>query len=265
MQELKRMRKFSIVSREDEKSVKTAKYIQQYLFRHGMSYTNKDPDIVCVVGGDGTFLAAVNKYVSCLDKVYFTGINTGTFGFFSDYQSDEVEEYLEDILNKEPEFEEKRLLRIEVSGKNNRAYLAVNEMRVENIAKTQSIDVFVDDHHLETYRGSGLCICTQTGSTAFNRSLKGAVVENGLEILELTEITGIHHSMYRSLGTPLILAGNRRVRLEANFDDTTVMCFDRYSVSMAGVNRIECTLSDQKVKIAHYRNADYIEHLYHLF
>ena len=259
------MRKFSIVSREDEKSVKTAKYIQKYLFKHGMSYTNKDPDIVCVVGGDGTFLAAVNKYVNALDRVSFTGINTGTFGFFSDYQSNEVDTYLDDILNKEPEYVEKKLLKITLSGNGSRSYLAVNEMWVENIMKTQSVDVFIDEHHLETFRGSGLCISTQTGSTAFNRSLKGAVVENGLEILELTEIAGIHHSMYRSLGTPLILSGERKIRLEGNFDETTVLCFDRFTVSMAGVKTIECSLSDQKVRLAHYRNSNYIEHLYHLF
>lgn len=46
-----------------------------------MQYDDNNPDIVCVIGGDGTFLSAIHKYIHRLDKTIFTGIHTGTLGF----------------------------------------------------------------------------------------------------------------------------------------------------------------------------------------
>ncbi len=127
------MKKYTIVSRDDEESVKIAKEVQKHLFNNGFSYVESDPDLVCVIGGDGTFLSAIHKYIHQLDKVMFTGINTGTLGFFADYTHEELAQYLDDIVNKEPEIENKHLLEIKLNGETTRKYLAVNEVRVENI------------------------------------------------------------------------------------------------------------------------------------
>ena len=259
------MKKFAIVTRDDAESVRISKEIQKHLFNNGMSYAENDPEVVCIIGGDGTFLSAIHKYIRILDRVVFTGINTGTLGFFTDYTQNEVEAYLNDILNEEPEIEEKSLLKIVLSGKNDRTYLAVNEMRIENIIRTQGIDVYINDKKLETFRGTGLCLCTQAGSTAYNRSLKGAVVEPGLDIMELSEVTGIHHSLYRSLNAPLILKGDNTVRMAADYDESAILCFDRYAVNLKGTTAVICSLSDKKARLAHYRPIDYIERLYHLF
>ena len=152
-----------------------------------------------------------------------------------------------------------------VNGKERKTYLAVNEMRIENVIKTQTIDVYINEKKLETYRGTGLCVCTQVGSTAYNRSLRGAVVEAGMEIMELTEITGIHHIHYRSLGVPIIMSGNNTIRMLSKYDDTSLLCFDRYAINLDGAESIETTLSDVEFKVARYRKTDYIDHLYHLY
>ena len=259
------MKKFTVVSRDDEESILVSKDLQRRLFSGGLCIDDRNPDIVCVVGGDGTFLSAVHKYIRRLESTVFAGINTGTLGFFADYTHEEIDQFAHDILNSEPEIENKRLLKVELKGEETKSYLAVNEMRIENVIKTQTIDVFINDKKLETYRGTGLCVSTQAGSTAYNRSLRGAVVEVGLEVMELTEITGIHHIHYRSLGVPLILAANNRIRLESDYDETSLLCFDRYALNLKGVKAVECTLSDRQVKLAHYRPTEYIEHLYHLF
>lgn len=259
------MTKFSIVSKDDNDSIKIAKEIQKYLFNNGLAYADREPDIVCVVGGDGTFLTAIHKYINRLDKVTFAAVNTGTLGFFADYTVEELDQYVNDIINKEPEIENRKLLKITVSGEKEKTFLAVNEMRIENVIKTQTIDVYINDKKLETYRGTGLCVSTQVGSTAYNRSLRGAVVEAGLEIMELTEITGIHHIHYRSLGVPIVFSGNNRIRMISNYDDTSLLCFDRYAVNLNGASSVEATLSDKEFKVARYRKTEYIDHLYHLF
>lgn len=61
--------------------------------------------------------------------------------------------------------------------------------RIENVIQTLDLEVMIDDEFFENYRGTGMCVCTQAGSTAYNRSLKGAVIDEGLNLLQLHEIT----------------------------------------------------------------------------
>ena len=259
------MKKFSIVVKDDQESLLIANDIRKRLFHGEMSYSEKEPDIVCVIGGDGTFLAAVHKYVNILDKTVFVGINTGTLGFFIDYTVDELDKYINDILYREPEIESHRLLKITVFSDKTRSYLAVNEARIDNMIRTQNIEVQVNGYKLEDFRGSGLCISTQAGSTAYNRAIKGAVVERGLEVMQLAEIAGVHNVHYRSLGAPLILNGNSVITLHSDFDETSLLCFDRYAINLKGVTAIEVTLAAESFKLARYEEFNYIKHFSELF
>lgn len=259
------MKKFSIAAKDDQESLLIAKDIRKRLFHGEMSYSEKEPDIVCVVGGDGTFLAAVHKYVNILDKTVFVGINTGTLGFFIDYTVDEIDKYINDILYKEPEIESHRLLKTTVYSEKTRSYLAVNEVRIDNMVRTQNIEVQVNGNKLEDFRGSGLCISSQAGSTAYNRAIKGAVVEKGLEIMQLAEIAGVHNVHYRSLGASLILSGNNTISLYSDFDETSLLCFDRYAINLKGVTAVDITLAEESFKLARYDEFNYIKHFSQLF
>ena len=93
------MNKFCIVAKKDEKSVKIENKIEQELCRCGWEINKENPEIVICVGGDGTFLHAIHKYMTKINKCCFLAIHTGTLGFFTDYTSDEIEECIHDILH----------------------------------------------------------------------------------------------------------------------------------------------------------------------
>ena len=186
-------------------------------------------------------------------------------GFFIDYTVDEIDKYINDILYKEPEIESHRLLKTTVNSEKTRTYLAVNEVRIDNMVRTQNIEVQVNGNKLEDFRGSGLCISTQAGSTAYNRAIKGAVVEKGLEIMQLAEIAGVHNAHYRSLGAPLILSGNNTISLYSDFDETSLLCFDRYAINLKGVTAVDITLAEESFKLARYDEFNYIKHFSQLF
>ncbi|MDE8091375.1 hypothetical protein PT076_08825, partial [Erysipelothrix rhusiopathiae] len=44
-------------------------------------------------------------------------------------------------------------------------FAALNEIRVENIVKTQALEIYIDDCYFETFRGNGVCISGKYGST----------------------------------------------------------------------------------------------------
>ena len=188
--------KYSVVAKKDAKSHAVEEKIKERLQSSGWIYDKAEPQLVICVGGDGTLLYGVHQYLHRISEVNFLGIHTGTLGFFTDYTEEELEECLHDVLEKEPVIFESGLLKIKLDNNPN-PYYALNEMRVENIVKSQIMDIYVDGEFFETCRGSGICLSTQAGSTAYNRSLGGAVIDCGLSLMQLAEITAIQHSKHR--------------------------------------------------------------------
>ncbi len=260
------MPRFAVVAKDDEVSLKIREAVISKLTSHGFLYDAASPELILVVGGDGTFLSAVQHYLPICERAIFTGIHTGTLGFFADYTLAQLAQCLDDVMTQKPKIETKNLLQITVEGNTPATYYAVNEARIENYMRTQMIDVFIDGQQLETFRGTGMCVCTQAGSTAYNRSLRSAVIEPGLPLMELSEVTGIHHSHYHSLGVAMIISGKKTIRLvSGNQFDKAVLCFDREVREMSGNTAIECMLSDKPVYLAHYQPDSFVRRLSNLF
>ncbi|NLC97073.1 MAG: NAD kinase [Erysipelotrichaceae bacterium] len=257
------MKRFLTFVRFDETSKNIEKEIISSLCSNGFIYDDVNPEIVIVVGGDGTFLNAVHKIIDKIGEVIFYGIHTGTLGFFTDYKSDQLDEFLDDLLNKEAKIREYQLL--EVTLDNNERYYAVNEMRIENISRTQVMNILVDDNEFETFRGTGMCVSTQLGSTAYNRSLNGAVVQDGLPLIQMSEIAGIHHKEYRSLGVPIIMSENSRITFESdNFDDA-YLCVDAFNYKLDDIKKVNVVLGDKKVRLLRFKDVSYFKKLQSLF
>ena len=254
------MPKFAIVSKDDAVSIKVATTIQKQLITAGFVYNDKTPDLVIAIGGDGTFLSAVHKYINRLDKTSFASVHTGTLGFFADCTVKELKSFISSVTTTRPTLEQRKLMKVQVGDE---IYYALNEIRIESI-RTLSIDVLIDGKKMETFHGSGLCLSTQTGSTAYTRSLGGAVIQPGLELLELSEINGIHHNYYRSLNNSLILSGSTEVKFKMNNLNEAKLCFDRFSIDL-NKDEITCALSDKKVRIAHYHPLDWMKNFEQLF
>ncbi len=111
----------------------------------------------------------------------------------------------------------------------------------------------------------GICLSTQAGSTAYNRSLGGAVIDSGLSIMQLAEITAIQHSKHRSLGNPYIMMSSRNITMRSKTFDTATLCYDHLNYSLENTNEIYVQMSDKKVKFARYREYSYLKRLKNLY
>lgn len=259
------MNKFSIVAKKDEISAAAEQRIKEHLLNNNWKYDKKNPDLVICVGGDGTLLYGVHKYLDKLDHINFLAIHTGTLGFFTDYTQNEIDRCIRDILEKEPEIFISHLLEIEIHKDSLKLEYALNEMRIENVTRTQQLDVYVDGEFFETCRGSGICLSTQAGSSAYNRSLHGAVIDSGLSLMQLTEITAIQHSKHRSLGNPYILKEDRKVVFESDDFSGAVLGYDHLHMDLKNVEKICCTTSNKFVRFARYREYSYLKRLKTLY
>lgn len=258
------MKKFNLFVKNDELSVSTALKVKENLIELGFKYDELNPELVIVVGGDGTFLMAIHKYLDDLDKISFLGVHTGTLGFICDYRLDDLDTLYNHLKNNNATIASYPLLKINTDN-TSETYYAFNEVRIENNIHTQILDVYIDDIYFEKFRGSGLCVCTQIGSTAVNRSLGGAVIEHGLNLLQLSEITGIHHREYQSLNSSMILRENAVIKISSDNLKGSVLCNDANFHMLDDVHEIRCSYSDKYVQIARFEPYNYLGRLKNLF
>ena len=260
------MERFTVVTREDDTSVSLGRKISNHLTARNKIFDQIHPEIIISVGGDGTMLHALHQHMHQIDKVHFVGIHTGTLGFFTDYQESELETLLDDLVFGQPTTEEVQLLEVKrFNGDRFEVLYAINEARVENIIKTQSIDVWIDTEYLETFRGNGLCVSTQIGSTEYNRSLRGAVLLPSIRAMQLTEVAGIHHKLSRSLSTSLVIPENYVIRFESKSYYDSILCYDHLHVRLDGVDAIEFRLCKKAARFARYRPTSFIKRLNNLY
>lgn len=257
------MEKFTVISRPDDLSKALEEQITKELEKHDFQRDDFTPETVIVVGGDGTFIYAVHEYIDRLKDVRFFGLHTGTLGFYSDYQDSNLNEFLDVLIHKTGKEVELSVLRAEV---NEKRYYGLNEIRIENAARTQVMDVYINDVQLETFRGTGMCVCTQLGSTAYNRSLGGAVIQEGLDLIEMAEISGIHHSKYRSLDAPFVLKSDSVLRFEAESFDGALLGVDSDVYSLDGSNKVEIKVcSARKIRVLTGKKISYFDRLKTLY
>jgi len=260
------MKRFTIVSKNDDLSNQIKHKIHDALVTMDFIFDESNPELVIAVGGDGTFLRTIHKYVNALDALLFVGIHTGTLGFFTSYDSHEVDKFIEDC--KQMKFVSKNLPLLEInvhSSKESHCLYALNEIRVENVIRTQLMRIYVENVFLETFRGTGICISSQAGSSAYNRSLGGAILHEGLDLLQITEITGIHHQAYRSLGSPLIVPHDVTIRLESDDFCEAILCYDHESMKLRKDSCVTVNYSKKVVQMIGRPDTHYIERLKNLF
>lgn len=227
-------------------------------------FNDQNPELVICVGGDGTLLRAIHKYLDHLEGILFVGIHTGTLGFFTDYTADEVDQFLEDMQKEPFRIDKCHLLEIRTDD-SLQAHYALNEFRLGDFLKTVSYDIFIDGEFFERTNGSGVCVSTQAGSTAINRALMGAVIDDGLSVLQLAEIMPICHKSHHSLRNPYIMRSDRTITIQGKSISESSACTDHKTIPVENASKIEVRTSDKVVRFARFRPYSYLKRLKNLY
>lgn len=259
------MKKFNIITRSDAKSKELSTKIKTALLENNYEFDMIDPDLIIILGGDGKLLRTVHNYIEKIDKINFVCVLTGTLGFSADYNQDEINSLVNSILNDTYSIEKVHLLEAVLCYKeNNETHYALNELRLENRYHTCNIDVKLNGKFFETFKGNGLCISTPFGSTGYNKSLNGAVVLNGVEVLQMTEIAGIHSLSYNSLGNSLIIPKDVEIEL-SSFTKYHLVGIDHLTINCQNLESIKIKFSEKTINLIHFKSNDSINRIQKAF
>ena len=225
--------------------------IKEKVLSYGFELNDSYPDVVLFIGGDGTFLRAVHQYHNELHKVKFIGLCKGHLGFFYSYDENQIDALLSDLKRGEVKSESHQLLMAKVEDE---IIYAINEIRIESPFHTLISDVYINDELLETFRGNGLVVSTSLGSTAYNKSLGGAVIYPSISSIELSEIAPINNTVYHSLHSSLIIDKDSEIVLKTKTDNI-LLGYDHLNKNVKLASSISLRLSNKVVVLL--RNKDY--------
>jgi NAD+ kinase len=173
------------------------------------TYTDEIPDLVLSVGGDGTFLETILKVKEM--GIPVAGVNTGRMGFLANISADEIGKSVDMLCKGEFGIIERCLLEMThpkgiFDGSSSSA---LNEITIQKADLSMiTINVYVDDTHLNTYWADGLIVSTATGSTAYNLSVGGPILSPDDESIIISPIAP-HNLTIR----PIVLSGTGKIRM----------------------------------------------------
>ncbi|HFH9109622.1 TPA: NAD kinase [Streptococcus agalactiae] len=220
-------------------------------FKHDPDFylSKKDPDIVISIGGDGMLLSAFHMYEKQLDKVRFVGVHTGHLGFYTDYRDFEVDTLINNLKNDKGEQISYPILKVTITLEDGRIIRAraLNESTIKRIEKTMVADVVINQVVFERFRGDGILVSTPTGSTAYNKSLGGALLHPTIEALQLTEISSLNNRVYRTLGSSVIIPKKDAIEIVPKRVGVYTISIDNKTVHYKNVTKIEYSIDEKSI------------------
>lgn len=242
-------KKIALLASRNPKSEAVSKELWTKLKNANFILTPKNPDIVISIGGDGMLLSAFHKYEKLIDRVRFVGIHTGHLGFYTDYRDFEVDKLIENLKLDTGARVSYPILNVKVKLLDGRIIeaRALNEATIKRLSKTMVADVIINNVPFERFRGDGISVSTPTGSTAYNKSLGGAVLHPTIEALQIAEVASLNNRVYRTLGSSIVVPKKDKIVIEPKHSDRYSIAVDNKTYVYDNIEKIEYQIDQHKI------------------
>ena len=154
------------------------------------AFALSNADCMIVLGGDGTVLQAAREARQF--HIPIIGVNLGTLGYMTEIEPSGLEEALERLIAGDYEQESRMMLEGKAFLEDGRIQegWALNDIVISRIGPLRTIqfDIYVNGRFLNDYNADGMIVTTPTGSTGYNLSAGGPIVEPKARLITLTPI-----------------------------------------------------------------------------
>ncbi len=256
-------RQVYVFTNKTQVSMDLAHMLKSKLENHGFTLSesfNSHVELIICIGGDGAFLEAVHTFN--FPDIPFIGINTGHLGFFQELNEDDIDEFLK--LYKEGKYAIQSLSTVKaiatgVSG-GEREYKGLNEIVLKsNQLNAIHLDIFIGGSFIERFSGDGILVATPAGSTAYNYSLGGSIVDPRIEILQLTPIAPMNTIAYRSFTSSILLPRDLTLGIvpEPNRENEIGIFVDGIEQNTDIIERVDISFSTERVELLRLEGYDF--------
>lgn len=148
------------------------------------------PDLMLVMGGDGTFLAAARMMAPIGTPLL--GVDLGGFGFLAEEEPDWVLDEIDNILSGDFKIDEHLMLNVRLirDGEQIEELIGLNDavMATGSFRRLVTLDLEINGIDATRLGADGLIVSTPTGSTAYSLSAGGAIVHPNVQAILVTAI-----------------------------------------------------------------------------
>jgi NAD+ kinase len=211
-----------------------------------------NPDLVIVLGGDGTLLSAARAFART--KVPILSVNLGSLGFLTEIPLPELYETLEAWCDGCASVELRSMMRLGLyrEGQLLRAWDALNDLVVAKgaIARMADLRVEIDHQFVANFRADGVIVSTPTGSTAYSLAANGPIVMPTIDAMVITPICP-HLLTIR----PIVVPGDSTItiRVEGVPSQTYLTVDGQEAIEVQLGDTIHCCRSEYSVRLLRLR------------
>ncbi len=206
------------------------------------------PNLVIVLGGDGTLLAAARAFARMPTPIL--GVNLGSLGFLTEIPLADLYTTLEAWCDNCASIEVRSMMHTELrrEGKVINHWDALNDVVVAKgaIARMADFTVEIDRQFVATMRADGIIVSTPTGSTAYNLAAAGPIVMPSVNALLVTPICP-HLLTIR----PIVVPGDSTItiRIEGVPNLTYLTVDGQEAVELHLDDQVNCCRSEHSVRL----------------
>jgi NAD+ kinase len=212
----------------------------------------RTPDLVVVLGGDGTLLAAARAFAST--NIPLLSVNLGSLGFLTEVPLADLYATLQAWVDGTAVIEVRSMMRAELRCEAERArqWDALNDVVVAKgtIARMADFTVEIDRQLVATFRADGVILATPTGSTAYNLGADGPIVMASVDCMVVTPICP-HLLTIR----PIVVPGESSISVKVvGVPNETYLTVDgQEAVPLRLGDEVHCRRSDYSVRLLRLR------------
>ena len=257
-------KKVFIHANETEMSKRIETLIREKLVKSGLRPFDEileDTELIICIGGDGTLLRCLRTYN--FPTIPVVGINTGHLGFFQEVLPEKIDDFIFQYNQGKFTVASYSTVRAKVETPDGIfRHIALNEIAIKGVPTYPAqLNISINDSFIERFSGDGICVSTPAGSTAYNYSLGGGIVDPRLNLLQVAPIAPINTVAYRSFTSSLLLPANDKLSIIPCDDDhrTLSIVADGYAVDYERIIKIELSLSRKKVNLIRFEYSNFWE------
>jgi len=216
-------------------------------------------DLMITFGGDGTLIRAAHLCSSTGTPIL--GVYYGRFGFVTQCMPNEVGAALSQFLDGKAIIEERMMIQTELLREERvvATLHSLNEAAVQRSATTRvlTFDVRVNGSRLSRYPADGVMVATPTGSTAYNLSAGGPVVDPSLQAMLITAI--MPHTLS---ARPLVIRPEAVIDIKVETRGEAVLSCDGQSrLHLLSGDSVRITRSKRSARLVFVDESDFFEKL----
>ncbi len=215
-----------------------------------------DASLVVAFGGDGTLIRAAHLCAAAGTPIL--GVYFGRFGFVTQCTFSELGACLSAFIDGKARLETRMMVRADLlrAGQAVAAQHALNEIVLQRsvTSRMMTFSVQIDDRRLTAYPADGIMLSTPTGSTGYNLSAGGPIVDPNVQALLMTALAP-HTLSARTL----VLRPDSIIRLKVISGGDSVLSADGQSrLHLLEGDEIVVTRSDLTTKLVSVEQDDFL-------